>query len=119
VKYFEENGQRILPGRRTRTPGRRTAVIGVGGQRISRFGPPFAVLLVGLLAAAKPCECPPRRTVTRSAEEIMDIYAAFGLTPLCAWSAGQLVGCDPKTVERWVAIREAGGNPFERLTAHG
>jgi transposase len=51
--------------------------------------------------------------VTKSAEEIMDIYAAFDLTR-CPWSAAQLAGCDPKTVERWVAIREAGGNPFER-----
>ena len=51
--------------------------------------------------------------MTKSAEEIMNIYAAFDLSR-CPWSAAQLAGCDPKTVERWVAIREAGGNPFER-----
>lgn len=51
--------------------------------------------------------------MTKSDKEIMDIYAAFDLTR-CPWSAAQLAGCDPRTVERWVAIREAGGNPFER-----
>ena len=49
--------------------------------------------------------------MTKSAEETMEIYAAFDLTR-CPWSAAQLAGCDPKTVERWVAIRDAGGNPF-------
>lgn len=51
--------------------------------------------------------------MTKSDKEIMDIYAAFDLTR-CPWSAAQLAGCDPRTVERWVAIRESGGNPFER-----
>ncbi|GLW98931.1 IS21 family transposase [Microtetraspora sp. NBRC 16547] len=40
----------------------------------------------------------------------MEIYEAYDLTG-CAWSAAQLVGCDPKTVQRYVAIRAAGGNP--------
>jgi hypothetical protein len=56
--------------------------------------------------------------VTKSAEETMDIYAAFDLTR-CPWSAAQLAGCDPTTVERWVAIRDAGGNPFVRARRPG
>ena len=32
----------------------------------------------------------------------------------CAWSAAQLVECDPKTVARYVAKRDAGGDPHER-----
>jgi len=43
--------------------------------------------------------------------ELMEIYEAYDLTR-CAWSAAQLAGCDPKTVQRYVAIRAAGGNPY-------
>lgn len=51
--------------------------------------------------------------MTKSGMEIMEIYDAYDLTG-CAWSAAELAGCDPKTVARYVAIREAGGNPYER-----
>jgi transposase len=43
----------------------------------------------------------------------MEILEAFDLTG-CAYSAGQLAGCDPKTVQRYVTLRDAGGDPFER-----
>jgi transposase len=38
----------------------------------------------------------------------MEILEAYDLTR-CAYSAGQLAGCDPKTVKRYVALRDAGG----------
>ena len=38
----------------------------------------------------------------------MEILEAYDLTR-CAYSAGQLAGCDPKTVKRYVAKRDAGG----------
>src|SRR3989440_8073688 len=42
----------------------------------------------------------------------MEILEAYDLTR-CAHSAGQLAGCDPKTVKRYVALRDAGGgDPF-------
>jgi hypothetical protein len=44
----------------------------------------------------------------------MEILQAYDLTR-CAHSAGQLAGCDPKTVKRYVARRDAGGgDPFVR-----
>jgi transposase len=43
----------------------------------------------------------------------MEIFEAFDLTR-CAWSAAQLAGCDAKTVARYVAVREAGGDPLAR-----
>jgi transposase len=44
----------------------------------------------------------------------MEILEAYDLTR-CAYSAGQLVGCDPKTVKRYVTRRNAGGgDPFVR-----
>jgi transposase len=46
--------------------------------------------------------------VTKSDREIMEILEAYDLTR-CAHSAAQLAGCDPKTVKRYVALREAGG----------
>lgn len=49
--------------------------------------------------------------MTKSDREIMEILEAFDLTR-CPFSAGQLAGCDPKTVERYVTVRDAGGNPF-------
>jgi hypothetical protein len=51
--------------------------------------------------------------VTKYDREIMEILEAFDLTG-CPHSAAQLAGADPKTVARYVAIRDAGGNPFER-----
>lgn len=50
--------------------------------------------------------------MTKSGMELMEIYEAYDLTR-CAWSAAQLAGCDPKTVQRYVAIRAAGGNPYQ------
>ena len=46
--------------------------------------------------------------MTKSDREIMEILEAYDLTR-CAYSAGQLAGCDPKTVKRYVALRDAGG----------
>lgn len=43
----------------------------------------------------------------KHAEEIMNILEAFDLTSSYE-SAGQLAGCDPKTVAHWVARRDAG-----------
>src|SRR5258708_33143631 len=44
----------------------------------------------------------------------MEIFASYDLTR-CAWSAAQLVGCDPKTVQRYADLRDAGLDPFRRL----
>ena len=46
--------------------------------------------------------------MTKSDREIMEILEAYDLTR-CVYSAAQLSGCDPKTVKRYVALREAGG----------
>ncbi|WP_257226446.1 IS21 family transposase [Rhodococcus opacus] len=43
----------------------------------------------------------------------MEILEAYDLTQ-CAHSAAQLVGCDEKTVARYVALRDAGRDPAER-----
>jgi hypothetical protein len=43
----------------------------------------------------------------------MEILQAFDLTR-CAHSAAQLCGVDEKTVARYVAIRDAGGDPLVR-----
>ena len=51
--------------------------------------------------------------MTKSDREIMEILEAFDLTR-CAHSAAALAGCDPKTVEHYVEVRDAGGNPFVR-----
>jgi RNA polymerase sigma factor (sigma-70 family) len=40
---------------------------------------------------------------------------AFDLTGT-AWSAAQLTGCDAKTVARYVAVRDAGGDPLARTS---
>jgi hypothetical protein len=52
--------------------------------------------------------------LTKSGKEIMEILEAYDLTR-CAHSAAQLAGCDEKTVTRYVAIRDAGGDPAQRL----
>jgi transposase len=46
----------------------------------------------------------------KSGKEIMEILEAFDTTG-CAYSAAQLVGCDPKTVQRYVDRRDAGVDP--------
>jgi len=51
--------------------------------------------------------------MTKSGREIVEIFEAFDLTGT-AWSAAQLTGCDAKTVARYVAVREAGGDPLAR-----
>jgi hypothetical protein len=56
-------------------------------------------------------------TLTKSDREIMDILESYDATG-CAHSAAQLAGCDPKTVMRYVALREAGGgDPLVRVAA--
>lgn len=51
--------------------------------------------------------------MTKSGMEIMEILEAYDLTRT-AWSAGQLCGCDPKTVARYVKLRDAGMDPVAR-----
>jgi transposase len=51
--------------------------------------------------------------VTKSGREIVNILEAFDLTGT-AWSAARLAGCDAKTVARYVAVRDAGGDPLGR-----
>ncbi len=51
--------------------------------------------------------------MAKNPTEIMEIFASYDLTR-CAWSAAQLVGCDPKTVQRYVDLRDAGLDPFRR-----
>lgn len=53
--------------------------------------------------------------MARSGREIMEIFEAFDLTGT-AWSAAQLTGCDAKTVARYVAVREAGGDPLAKTS---
>ena len=48
-----------------------------------------------MVPAEKPLT--PEGPLAKSDKEIMEILEAFDLTR-CAWSAAQLVGCDPKTV---------------------
>jgi hypothetical protein len=56
-------------------------------------------------------------TVTKCDREIMEILEAYDTTG-CGHSAAQLVGCDPNTVRRYVALREAGGgDPLARAAA--
>jgi hypothetical protein len=50
--------------------------------------------------------------MSKSGRQIMEILEAYDLTR-CAHAAAQLTGVDPKTVARYVAIRDGGGNPFE------
>jgi transposase len=51
--------------------------------------------------------------VTKSDREIMEILEAYDLTR-CAHSAARLAGVDEKTVARYVAIRDRGGDPLAR-----
>ena len=51
--------------------------------------------------------------MTKFGREIMEIFEAFDLTGT-AWSAAQLTGYDAKTVARYVAVREAGGDPLAK-----
>jgi hypothetical protein len=53
--------------------------------------------------------------MAKSGREIMEIFEAFDLTGT-AWSAAQLTGCDAKTVARYVAVREAGGEPLAKTS---
>src|SRR5256714_7488646 len=52
--------------------------------------------------------------LTKSGKEIMEILEAYDLTR-CAHSAAQLAGVDEKTVTRYVAMRDAGGDPTARV----
>lgn len=49
--------------------------------------------------------------MTKSGRDVMEILQAFDLTR-CPHSAAELAGVDEKTVARYVAIRDAGRNPF-------
>jgi hypothetical protein len=51
--------------------------------------------------------------VTKPDRKIMEILEAFDLTRTYE-SAGQLAGVDPKTVKRYVALRDEGADPFAR-----
>jgi transposase len=51
--------------------------------------------------------------VTKSGRNIVEILEAFDLTR-CAHSAAAMCGVDEKTVARYVAIRDAGGDPLAR-----
>ena len=50
----------------------------------------------------------------KSDREIMEILEAYDLTR-CAHSAAAIAGCDPKTVARYVARRDAGHDPHARV----
>ena len=56
----------------------------------------------------------PEGPMTKSGREIVEIFEAYDLTGT-AWSAAQLAGCDAKTVARYVAVREAGGDPLAHV----
>lgn len=56
--------------------------------------------------------------MTKKNEEIMEILEAFDLTRT-AWSAAELAGTDIKTVQRYVGLRNAGHDPFERTRRQG
>ncbi|MGH7692842.1 MAG: IS21 family transposase [Candidatus Dormibacteria bacterium] len=51
--------------------------------------------------------------MSKSDREIMEILEAYDLTR-CAWAAARLAGCDPKTVRRYVAVRDLGRDPRVR-----
>lgn len=53
-----------------------------------------------------------RATVSKCDGEVMEILEAFDLSRYLE-SAARLAGCDAKTVQRYVARREAGANPTE------
>lgn len=55
----------------------------------------------------------PEETLTKSYQEIMHILEAFDLTR-CYRSAAHLAGCDTKTVQRYVGLREGGLEPSHR-----
>lgn len=51
--------------------------------------------------------------MTKQEQEIMEILEAYDLTR-SAWSAAELADCDPKTVQRYVQLRDAGKDAFTR-----
>ncbi|MDF5759024.1 metalloregulator ArsR/SmtB family transcription factor [Spongiactinospora sp. TRM90649] len=51
--------------------------------------------------------------MTKSDREIMKIFEAYDLTKT-VWSAAQLTGADPKTVKRYVELRDLGLDPHKR-----
>src|SRR5690606_27499706 len=50
----------------------------------------------------------------KSDAEILEIFEAYDLTG-SVWSAAQLAGCAAETVQRYVALRAAGGVPEQRV----
>ncbi len=51
--------------------------------------------------------------MTKREQEIMEILEAYDLTR-SAWSAAELADCDPKTVQRYVQLRDAGRDVLTR-----
>jgi hypothetical protein len=89
----------------------------VGGQVISFVSYVNWICPAGWLRVADLAADRTGETVTKSDREIMEILESYDLTR-CAHSAAQLAGCDPKTVQRYVALREAGGgDPLVRSVA--
>jgi hypothetical protein len=72
---------------------------------ISRRVYPDLVPPAGWLLIADLAGLPTGETVTKSDREIMEILEAYDSTG-CAHSAAELVGCDPKTIRRYLALRE-------------
>src|SRR5216684_3963994 len=72
-------------------------------RRVTRWGP-----LPGLAERCQPLTQPaPGRGHVKSAEEIMEILAAYDLTGSLR-DAAELAGCSHHTVARYVAAREQG-----------
>ena len=78
----------------------------VGARRVHRWAVPPRNTWVCLTHRA------PGRDQLKSAEEIMQILEAFDLTRSFR-DAGELAGCDHKTVAAWVARRDAGAMSAE------
>ena len=51
--------------------------------------------------------------MTKQEQESIEIPEAYDLT-MSAWSAAELADCDPKTVQRYVQLRDAGKDVFAR-----
>jgi hypothetical protein len=101
----------------TRIPVLRPSAVQVAGHVFFAGGRRVVMLVVPPVWMGLGCSVPthrcPEGPVTKSGREIMEIFEAFDLTGT-AWSAAQLAGCDAKTVARYVAVREAGGDPLAR-----
>jgi hypothetical protein len=52
--------------------------------------------------------------VSKNDREVVEILEAYDLTR-SFHAAAELAGCDPKTVARYVALRDGGDDPFARM----